>query len=502
MHNESQPVLPGTANEIALLPASDLLALLRSRALGAVELLDIYLDRLERINPAINAIVVRDINKARAAATEADKVLSAGGEGGALLGLPMTVKETYSAQGLPTTCGLPFLADNISSDDAVAVSRLRRAGAVIFGKTNVPLGGADHQCSNPIYGVTNNPWAADLTPGGSSGGAAAALSAGLTALELGSDIGGSIRIPAHFCGVFGHKATHGIVPTFGHVPPMPGTLGEPDLAVAGPLARTARDLELAMDLMVGPRADMPAGWSYRLPPSRSEQIAGFRVALWSQNLPYAATAETVAAIDALAADLRQAGATVSEEARPDFRPEDSLLTYLRTLFSIVLGGQKVEFGADDLARVPEDAHFFAKVLEECSGRSFAAWQGLSEERLGIQARWRTFFEQWDVMVCPVFPTTAFPHDRTGGDELIAQLLRRRQVDDRDIAYMEQLSWPSLATVANLPSTVIPVPRAPGELPLGLQIIGPAGEDRTTLRFAAELERSFAYGYAAPPLAHQ
>lgn len=476
-------------NDLAMARATDLVALLRCRAIGAEELLDLHLDRVERLNSSVNAVVVVDAERARAAARRFDA--EGPGEGtGLLAGLPMTVKETWGAQGLPTTVGLPFLANNVSSEDSRPVARLRAEGAVIFGKTNVPIGGADHQTDNPIYGLTRNPWDLSRTVGGSSGGAAAALAMGLTPLELGSDIGGSIRIPAHMCGLFSHKGSYGLIPTLGHVPPMPEVKVEPDLSVAGPLARNAADLELGLDALTraGPHA----------PPSRHERLADFRIAIWTGDLPYAASAETRAAIDEIARALSATGATVSLTARPDFDPMVSLETYIRSLFSIVLGGQPFRVDGAERATLGHDALWYADVMEQCASGSGPSWQALLDARRVLKAAWASFFRSWDAIICPVFPTTAFEHDLSG-EGIGAQLHRRRQVDGQSHVYLSQLSWPSLATVADLPATVVPVPRKAGELPLGLQMIGPFMEDRTTVRLAALIEAELDYRFHAPPL---
>lgn len=476
------------ASTLPFRSAQELVGMLRRREIGSEELLDIYLARIERHNPPINAVVSLDEGRARESARQHDGQ-EPGDRTGLLDGLPMTIKETWGAKGMRTSCGLPFLADNVSTEDSRPVDRLRREGAVIFGKTNVPIGGADHQTDNPIYGLTRNPHDLSRTVGGSSGGAAAALAAGLTPLELGSDIGGSIRIPAHMCGVFGHKASYGLIPTLGHVPPMPGVMIEPELSVAGPLARTAADLELGMSALT--RAGT------RIRASRCERLSGFRVALWAQHLPYAASAETLSAIEALAAALSGAGAMVSTSARPAIDPGHSLETYLRSLFSIVLSGQPFKVDVAERAMLGEDAIWYADILEQCAAGSGPSRQALTEARAHLRAAWQAFFAEWDVLVCPVFPTTAFEHDLSG-DGIAAQLHRRRQVDDKDIVYMSQLAWPSLATIADLPATVLPAPRKAGELPLGLQLIGPALEDRTPIRLAELLERELGYCFAAPP----
>jgi amidase len=443
---------------------------------------------VERLNPAINAVVALDESAALACARDADKRLANGEDNAPLLGLPMTVKDTYQTAGLVTTCGIPPLADFVPQEDAVAVARLRSAGAIIFGKTNVPAGGADHQTDNPVYGLTRNPWNTDLTVGGSSGGAAAALAAGLTPLELGSDIGGSIRIPAHFCGLFGHKTSYGAIPTLGHIPPMPGATHEPDLAVAGPMARTAADLELALDcLTTGASDGRPL-----FPAARHEHLAGFRIAILAGDLPFAADTQTRAALEMVGKALERAGARVSTQARPGLDFADAFDCYIQSLFSIILAGQPL-----GLDRAMEDAlaadarEIYARIAHiDPFDRRLSL--RLAEQRAQLRHAWGEFFAQWDAFICPIFPTTAFPHDLSG-EGLAAQLFRRRRVDDGEVPYLTQLAWPGLATVAHLPATAFPVPRAQGEMPLGLQIIGPAMEDRTPIRLATLMEKCLGFG---------
>src|SRR5262249_20838521 len=242
--------------------ARRLAADIRRKKLGCLELLDLYLSRVEKYDPAINAVVVRDFDNARRRARAADRALARGQAWGPFHGVPMTIKGSYDVAGLPTTWGVPSLRDNVVRSNAVVVDRLLSAGAVLFGKTNVPLYLGDWQSFNAIHGTTSNPWDLTRAPGGSSGGSAAALAAGLTALEAGSDIGSSIRNPAHFCGVFGHKPTWGIVPRHGQA--LPGQVAPVDIDVVGPLARSADDLALALSIMAGPDAIDAAGWQLRL----------------------------------------------------------------------------------------------------------------------------------------------------------------------------------------------------------------------------------------------
>ena len=268
------------AMDVAFRSTTALAAALRRREIGCVELLDHYLARGERLNPRLNAIVILDAGRARERARDADRALARGESWGPLHGVPFTIKDSYETAGLRTTCGWSQIADHVPATDATAVARLRAAGAVIFGKTNVPTLASDAQSYNPIFGVTNNPWDTTRTPGGSSGGAAAAVAAGLTGGDIGSDIGGSIRTPSGWCGVYGHKTTWGIIPGRGHIPGPPGTLAETDLGVFGPLGRAADDLDLGLDVMVGPSGEDARAWQLTLPPARRTRLRDYRVALW------------------------------------------------------------------------------------------------------------------------------------------------------------------------------------------------------------------------------
>jgi amidase len=243
--------------------AKELAAALAQKKVSSAELLEYSIKRIETFDPRINAVVVRDFDRARVAAKAADEAL-ARGERRPLLGIPMAVKESFNIAGLPTTWGIPKFKDFTPTEDAVAVARFKAAGAIIFGKTNVPLELGEWQSYNEIYGTTNNPWDLARTPGGSSGGSAAALAAGFGPLSLGSDIGGSLRAPAHYCGVYAHKPTWGLVPFRGHTPPsFPPIPRDIDLAVAGPMARSASDLALALDVLAGPD-ETRGGIGYRL----------------------------------------------------------------------------------------------------------------------------------------------------------------------------------------------------------------------------------------------
>jgi amidase len=478
---------------LAYQTASEVLAALRQRKLGSRELLEHLLTRVERWNPGVNAVVSLDVEGARSAADAADRALAAGRWTGPLHGLPITVKDSYETAGLRTTCGVPELARHVPASDAVSVARLRAAGAVIFGKTNTPTWTADWQTTNPLFGTTHNPYDRTRTPGGSSGGSAAALAAGLAPLELGSDIGGSIRVPSHCCGVFGHKPSHGLVPQRGHIPGPPGTLTEHDLNCVGPMARSSADLALALDVLAGPLPELAHAVSLRLPPARAERLAGFRVAAWFDEPACRIDAEMRDVLERAADALERAGAKLDRKARPgiDFREAvDSYVALLMPIMSLTFPEPLYRQLAAAGDQVPDDA----PGLLAASARAYAArhhdWLLTHEKRERMRARWAAFFRDFDVLLCPVMLTPAFAHDER---EFASRSL---VVNGETRSYLEQIQWPGLITLALLPSTVIPVGRTAAGLPVGVQIVGPYLEDRTPLAFAAAAEREL--GGFVPP----
>jgi len=474
--------------------ASELAAALRRRELGSRELLEHLLARIERFDGGLNAVVTLDVERARAAADAADRALAAGDAKGALFGLPMTVKDTFETAGLRTTCGVPALSQHVPAADAIAVARLRAAGAVIFGKTNTPTWAGDWQTTNPIFGTTNNPWDRTRTPGGSSGGSAAALAAGFTPLELGSDIGGSIRVPAHCCGVFGHKPSHGLVPQRGHIPGEPGTRSERDLNVIGPLARTVDDLELALDVVAGALPELAHALTLRLPPPRATKLADFRVAAWFDEPACAIDREMRGLLERAADTLTKAGARIDREARPavDFREAvDLYVALLMPIMSLELPDAVAEQMAKAGEQVPDGASGLLSASVRANAARHRDWLRTHERRERIRARWADFFRDHDVLLCPVMLTPAFVQDPSEFSS------RRILVNGEDRSYMENIEWPALVTMALLPSTVIPVGRTAGGLPVGVQVVGPLLEDRTTLAFARAAERELG-GFAPPP----
>ena len=486
---------------VELRSATQLLQMLQSRQIGAVELLKLLLARIERVNPPLNLIVAMDVEGALDAASRADDATDAERRTRPLHGLPMTIKDAWEVAGMTATCGIVPLAQHRPTRDADAVARLRAAGAIPFGKTNVPTGAGDHQSYNPIYGRSNNPWNPLRTVGGSSGGAAGALAAGLTPLELGSDIGGSIRCPAHFCGVYGHKPSYGLVPMRGHIPPWPRSYFTVELGVGGPLARSAVDLELALDLLVHPAQLEQTAWTVRVPASRHQHLRDFRVALMADSSSFGVDSRCVRAMQDYAADLRRLGVQVDERARPDIDLQATHALYIDVLFSVFSGGMPPEalqqFAAAAAGLPADDGSYPARIGRAISMTHLEFMQR-AEQRERLYRVWRQFFDSYDILLCPIMPTVAFAHD-TAGDEFghIAQFKRTTLIDGVPRPYLDGLQWPGLATVANLPATAVPTGRLIDGLPMGLQAIGPYLEDRTTLRFAQLVEQELG-GFSAPP----
>ncbi|NGO70284.1 amidase [Streptomyces boncukensis] len=479
----------------AFAAATDLTAALRRREVSSRELLDLCLARIDRLNPALNAVVTLDTDRAREQAAAADEALAAGAPFGPLHGLPVTVKDTLETAGLRTTSGAPELAAHVPERDAEAVARLRSAGAVVFGKTNTATYAADAQTSNPVFGTTNNPWNTARTPGGSSGGPAAALAAGLTGLELASELSGSARYPAHCCGVFTLRPSYGLVPTRGNIPRAPGSLTSNDMVTLAPLARDARDLDLALDVLAGPTADRAVGWRLELPPPRAHTLDGFRIGVWLDDPGCPVDAQVAGVLQAAVEALRKAGARLSDVRPVDREAHDRL--YDRLLHgAISLGLPQALYDrnralADGLAE--DDDSPRAGTLRAMT-QSHRDWLAADEAREQQRARWAEFFRGHDVLLCPVAPVVAIPHDRN--PDLSA---RRITVDGQPRPYGDLIRWTSPATAASLPAASVPVGTSADGLPVGLQVVGPHLEDRTVTRFAALLAE-LTGGFRRPPSA--
>ncbi len=479
----------------ALQSATDLVTALRSGEVGSRELLEIYLERIERLNKPLNAVVTLDVARARKAADAADAARSRGNLLGPLHGLPMTIKDTFETTGLRTTAGATVLVDYVPSRDAVVVERVRAAGAVIFGKTNTPTYAGDVQTYNPVFVVTRNPYDHERSPGGSSGGAAVSMAMGFAGAEIGSDIGGSIRNPAHYCGIYGHKPTHGIIPARGHVPPRPGELVDYDLGVMGPMTRSAADLALFLDILAGPDEWPAKAWRLDLPAPRRKSLREYRVAAWLDDPFCPVDAEVVALGNATVAALRKAGVEVDERARPVPDLATVQRCYEKLLWPVLSGGMSAD-DAEGLAQMGAAAA--SDDLSDMTRFARAAtirhrdWLNIDEERQQLRAKWAEFFEHFDVLICPITPTAALPHNNAG-----TILSRTIRVSGAERPYTDQVVWAGLVTMALLPSTLAPVGRTPSGLPVGLQIVGPYLEDRTTIDFAARLADVIG-GYASPP----
>lgn len=466
--------------------ATSLVGALRRGAIRAPELTELYIRRIERHDRTLNAVVVRDYTRAREQAVGAEHARGRG-EHLPLLGLPITLKESINVTGLHTTCGVPDWKAFISQHDAPVATRTRAAGAVLLGKTNVPPMLADWQSANPIYGRTNNPWDLTRTPGGSSGGSAAAIAAGLSALEVGSDIGGSIRVPAAFCGIYGHRPSETLLPRSGQFPMPPLPNPAVVMGVQGPLARGAEDLELALSVLAGPEVGEDVAWRVTLPAARRERLADFRVAVLP-SIPWLPVDEQItAALHDLAGRLAKLGAVV-KEAQPDgLGDHREYHGFYRTLLSAVTGArvdpdtrrQRVEtfkHAGDDFSLAA------ARGLEGTAG-DYLLWNSRREQH---RAAWRAFFREWDVLLAPAINVLAYPHIERAWPADDSDLTLTFTVNGRPVPYLHGLGYPALSTVPGQPATAFPVGLSREGLPIGLQAIGPYLEDLTPIRFAALL----------------
>jgi amidase len=473
--------------------AKQLASDIRRRKLGCLEVLDLYLARMERLNGKLNAIVVTDVDGARRRARQADAALRRGKPWGPFHGVPMTIKESYDVAGMPTTWGLPALKDNVAPRNALAVDRLLAAGVVLFGKTNVPAWLADYQSYNDVYGTTNNPWDLARSPGGSSGGSAVALAAGLTGLEAGSDIGSSIRNPAHYCGVFGHKPTFGIVPPRGQA--LPGRVAQGDISVIGPMARSAEDLAIGLSVIAGPAKIDGAGLRLALPAPRRKALREFKVAVMLDDPAAEVDREVQARLQALADFLGKRKVKVSFTARPAFDTAEAHRTYIFLLRAATAGRQTAEeFSRNaEITRglAPDDQRYYAWTMR-ANTASHRDWLAANETRHKMRWRWAEFFREWDLLLCPVASSAAFPHDHAG-----ERHERMITVNGKRVPCVDQLFWAGYGGMAYLPATVAPAGLTPAGLPVGVQIIGPQYGDRTCIEFARLLEREF-QAFVPPP----
>jgi len=472
--------------DIAFSSATALAAKLRAGKISALELLDHYIARVEKHDGALNAVVVRDFERARKRAKAADRALKKGGSWGPLHGLPMTVKESFNIEGLKTTWGNPAFKDSVSNYTSIAIERLLAAGAVVFGKTNVPLLLQDLQSYNAIYGTTRNPYDTARTPGGSSGGGAAAVAAGLSAADFGSDLAGSIRVPASFCGLYSHKPSFGVVPTRGHS--LTPALAAPDLSVLGPIARSARDLEPFLRAVAGPLEDDAAAWTLKLPRARFESIKGLRIGLLT-DVEISPIANSVrAGLESLAEWLRKKGAKVTPAVMP-VDPQKHQAMFMRFVRGVTAArmndgvfqqtlADAAKFAADDPSPPALAARGLAQYHRD--------WCAAHEARMQLRAAWANYFADHDLLLIPGTPVPAFPIDESASREA-----RKLNIDGREVPYNAQGFWQGIATVSYLPATVAPIGRTAEGLPIAVQVVGPYLGDLSTIGLARILEQDYA-----------
>lgn len=479
-------------SDIAFLPARGLARLVQRKKIGCVELLDHVLARVERYNPALNAIIATDIPRARKRARAADRALAKGERWGPLHGVPMTVKESFDVEGLPTTWGVPAFKDTKAKRDALAVERWQKAGAIVFGKTNVPIWLADPQAFNAIYGRTLSPWNKAMSPGGSSGGSSAALAAGLTGIEMGSDIAGSIRTPAAFCGVFGLKPTFGICPTDGHA--LNDNVAPLDILAIGPMGRSADDLAVGLSALAGPDEIDAAGWRLALPPPKKTRLRDFRIGIVLDHETAPVDPEVVGLLAKLAEFLAGKKAKVSDRARPDIDLDD----VHRTFDVLLRGATSARFSDEDQTRFRESLAALppgtdTKVSRMLRGNTLLHrdWLRLNEHRHRLRRKWHEFFAEYDLLLAPVLCTATFAHLDTPPYE------RTISIAGRSVPFMNQIYWAGYSCLFYLPSAAAPIGFTRDGRPVGVQIIGPQYGDRTTIEFARLLEQEY-QGFVAPP----
>ena len=483
--------------DLGLRSASELLSMLRAKEVSSVELLDHYLERVDHLNPALNAVVTLDTDRARRSAARADDLRTGGDDDtlGLLHGLPMTVKDAIATANVRSTGGASELADHHPETDAPAVAALKDQGAIVFGKTNLPRWSGDVQAYNEMFGQTNNPWDFSRGPGGSSGGASAAVAAGLTSVELGTDIGGSVRLPAHFCGVCAHKPSFGLVPQLGYLDHPTGGAVEPDVNVFGPIARSVSDLSLMLGVLAGPTPERQGAWQVTLPPSRHTDLTGFRVAAWLDD-PTCPVAEDVhALLDQATRTIEEAGASVNRRARPEV-PLSEVWEVGLPLVSAATSLGRTDTEYLKLVEQSEDVSLPQPLRMRAAASTLRHrdWLALNDRRQIHRQQWQQFFRDYDIVLCPVAFTTAFPHLQEGN-----LYTRTLQVDGVERPYADLIAWTTFIGYVYLPATVVPIGLTPAGLPVGIQIVAPYLEDATALRFAHLLETLLG-GYTPPPMA--
>jgi len=482
--------------DLHFLTAVQLSEKIKSKKISCLEMLDLFLARVEKFNPSLNAIIYLDKEAARARAKEADEALAKGESWGTLHGVPMTVKENFNIAGQPSTWGVPDLKNNIVKEDALSVKRMKAIGVNFFGKTNVPLMLSDWQSFNEIYGTTNNPWDLKRTPGGSSGGSAAALAAGMTGLDAGSDIGASIRNPAHYCGVFGHKPSMGILPTLGCA--FPGSHVPPDISVIGPLARGAEDLRIATLAMAGTTGRTSSGKHLNLPDCTKTRLNDFKVGVLLEDQNCKQDNELTDCIQSMVDKLAKLGCRVVEKASPIKDTNRSHLVYLMLLRAATgsrLSDEELAKSADRALSADPDDFSYKTIVDRAVTMTHKDWLAWNAERELLRREWDVFFEDYDLLITPVAASAAFPHDQVGD-----RADRTIPINNGNEPTVDQLFWAGLPGVVYLPATAAPAGLTRSGLPVGVQIIGPYLNDLKTIEFAKLIEREI--GGFVPPTGYE
>lgn len=484
--------------ELHFQSACDIAKAIRNKSTTSVQLLEIFKERIERLNPDINALVSINFESAFNTARESDEELMRGNIKGPLHGLPITIKDNLEVSGMPCTAGATDFNEYIPRQNADVVDSLVNAGAIVFSKSNLPRFAEDFQTYNKVFGQTNNPWDVTKTSGGSSGGSAAAVAAGLTSFDIGNDIGGSIRHPANFCGVFGHKPTYGIVPDRGLVPPPPGIFTgdygmNMDIGVNGPICRAPEDIDLIMDVIVQPEAADRKGWKISLPPAEKTKLNEFRVGLWLDDPVCPVDTRILDRIRRVVDAISNSGARI-EEKRPEIEFTKAYQLFV-TLLNAVMGASappkmftKWLEQEDTLKSDPVD--YRTKQIKGAIQRH-REWLMADAERQLMRQKWAEYFEEFDVMLCPVTPVTAFPHDHGPWFD------RTINVNDQEYPYSNLMGWVGLTNVVYLPSTIAPIGISSQGLPIGIQIVAPYLQDKTSTKFACLL-KDLVGGFTPPP----
>lgn len=452
--------------DITLWSTSRQAAAIRAGEITSRQLLEAMIVRIEKVNPAINAVITLDIDAARDSADKADKDLASNIIYGPLHGIPVTIKDALAVRDMRSTGGARELHNNIPDQDADVVRAVKQAGAFVFGKTNLPRWSGDIQAYNDMFGTTNNPWNTDCVPGGSSGGAAAAVATGMTSFEIGTDIGGSIRFPASFCGVYGHKPSWGIVGSKGYLDHVNGGTAEADVNVHGPIARSAEDLTLLLDLLV--KRDEPL--VANLKPAMD--VSTMRIAAWFDDDFCRLDKEVLSVITTTLDKIESSGLAIDRHARPDIDATGALHIGMQLVSAAMLQSQ------------PEDT-------ANETGMSHRQWLDANMQREAIRDKWQNFFESYDAIIMPVSFVPPFKHLHEGDFSTRTLVCNGGERPYADLVY-----WTILTGMAYLPSTVPPLGLGSSGLPIGFQVVGPYGSDYSTIRLAQYIGE-LTGGYQAP-----